>query len=93
MTEPGTLADLLKSLRTGARLSQEALAERAGLSTRTVSDIECGVARWPRAITLSLLSEALALEPAERDAQRHPRWFCAGRKRHLSIEFGVSGDV
>jgi predicted ATPase len=38
------------------------MAERAGLSARTVSDIECGVARSPRAVTLSLLAEALALD-------------------------------
>ncbi|MBV9647786.1 MAG: helix-turn-helix domain-containing protein, partial [Candidatus Eremiobacteraeota bacterium] len=64
------LAQLLKSLRSEVRLSQEALAERAGVSTRTVSDIECGVALSPRAITLSLLAEALELGPEERERLR-----------------------
>jgi predicted ATPase/DNA-binding XRE family transcriptional regulator/Tfp pilus assembly protein PilF len=58
-----TLADLVRHYRSVARLSQEEMAERAGLSARTVSDIECGVARSPRAVTLSLLAEALALDP------------------------------
>ena len=44
-----TLADLVRQFRSDARLSQEALAERTGLSTRTVSDIETGVATAPRA--------------------------------------------
>jgi transcriptional regulator with XRE-family HTH domain len=61
-----SLADLLRSLRSGAGLSQEALAERSGLSSRTVSDIETGAARSPRLITLMLLSEALGLSPADR---------------------------
>jgi predicted ATPase/DNA-binding XRE family transcriptional regulator len=59
---PLALADLLKQYRSEARLSQEELAERARLNVRTVSDIECGVAKAPRAITLSLLAEALALD-------------------------------
>jgi predicted ATPase/DNA-binding XRE family transcriptional regulator len=57
-----TLADLVRHYRSVARLSQEEMAERAGVSARTVSDIECGVARAPRAVTLSLLAEALALD-------------------------------
>jgi predicted ATPase/DNA-binding XRE family transcriptional regulator len=70
VVETPTVADLLRKYRSEARLSQEALAERAGLSTRTISDIENGVARWPRAITLSLLSEALRLDAETRDTLR-----------------------
>jgi predicted ATPase/transcriptional regulator with XRE-family HTH domain len=65
-----TLADLVRQYRSDAQLSQEALAERAGVSTRTISDIECGVARAPRAITLSLLAEALELADAEKERLR-----------------------
>jgi predicted ATPase/DNA-binding XRE family transcriptional regulator len=65
-----SLADLVLAYRSEANLSQEALAERAGLSTRTVSDIECGVARAPRAVTLSLLAEALHLPSDARDRLR-----------------------
>ncbi|MGA9274684.1 MAG: helix-turn-helix transcriptional regulator, partial [Candidatus Cybelea sp.] len=74
MTEP--LPELLRSLRAAALLSQEALAERAGLSTRTVSDIETGAARSPRLVTVMLLAEALGLSPVDRsrlqDAARKP---------------------
>jgi predicted ATPase/DNA-binding XRE family transcriptional regulator len=61
-----TLAQLVRSFRAISGLSQEMLAERAGLSTRAVSDIETGVARAPRLVTLMLLGEALGLSPADR---------------------------
>jgi predicted ATPase/DNA-binding XRE family transcriptional regulator len=57
-----TLAELVRQFRSDARLSQEDLAERAGLSPQTVSNIERGIAPSPRAITLSLLAEALGLD-------------------------------
>jgi predicted ATPase/DNA-binding XRE family transcriptional regulator len=70
------LGEVLRSLRSAALLSQEALAERSGLSTRTVSDIETGSARTPRLITVMLLAEALGLSEADRtrlqDAARKP---------------------
>ncbi len=70
MTPSMSLADLVRHLRLQARVSQEALAERAGLSTRTISDIESGVGRAPRAITLSLLGEALGASVEDREALR-----------------------
>ncbi len=85
MTELGDLADLVRRFRSEARISQEALAERAGLSARTVSDLECGVARSPRAMTLTLLSEALGLSPADRDRLR-----IAGRTASAS---GVAPEI
>jgi transcriptional regulator with XRE-family HTH domain len=38
----------LRRYRLAAGLSQEALAERAGLSWRTISDLERGVKQGPR---------------------------------------------
>jgi predicted ATPase/DNA-binding XRE family transcriptional regulator len=71
-----SIAELLRSFRAAALLSQEALAERAGLSTRTVSDIETGAAQSPRLVTVMLLAEALGLSAADRsrfqDAARRP---------------------
>ena len=59
---------LLRRYRTLAGLTQEALAARAGVSGRAVSDLERGVNLAPRAATLDLLADALALEPADRAA-------------------------
>ena len=58
----------LKRYRLGAGLTQEALAERARLSARAVSDLERGVNRAPRPSTLALLARALRLGPADRAA-------------------------
>ena len=56
---------LLSQYRRTAGLTQEALAERAGLSARGVSDLERGARRAPRRETVRLLAEALELGPAE----------------------------
>jgi len=58
---PGTFADLLRKLRTEARLTQEELAEAAGLSPRSVSDLERGIAVTPHRDTVRLLADALQL--------------------------------
>jgi predicted ATPase/DNA-binding XRE family transcriptional regulator len=60
------LGDLLRTFRTAAFLSQEALAERSRLSARTVGDIETGAARTPRLVTVMLLAEALGLSADDR---------------------------
>lgn len=74
MAEP--LGELLYSLRSTAHLSQGALAERSGVSARTISDIETGSARTPRLITIMLLAEAMGLSPGDqtrlKDAARKP---------------------
>ena len=58
-------AGLLRQLRADARLTQEELAEAAGLSPRSVSDLERGVNRTARKDTAELLAGALGLaEPA-----------------------------
>jgi tetratricopeptide (TPR) repeat protein/transcriptional regulator with XRE-family HTH domain len=56
---------LLRRHRLAANLTQEALAERAALSVRTVSDLERGLKLAPRAETVHLLSQALVLPPEE----------------------------
>ena len=47
-------------------LTQEALAERAGLSAKAVSDLERDPARTPRLGTVTLLADALGASPEER---------------------------
>src|SRR5579872_2194180 len=63
MAEQATLdfAGLLRQLRAGARLTQEELAEAAGLSPRSVSDLERGINRTARKGTAGLLADALSL--------------------------------
>ena len=54
-------AGLLRQLRTEARLTQEELAEAAGLSPRSVSDLERGINRTAHKNTAVLLAGALGL--------------------------------
>jgi len=65
---PTTFGALLKRYRMAAGLTQEALAERASLSTRAVSDLERGLSRAPRYDTLDLLTRAMNLEAEPRAA-------------------------
>lgn len=58
--------DLLHRRRVAARMTQEELAGRAGVSVRTVRDTESGRVRRPRAATVELLAAALGLCAAER---------------------------
>ena len=54
-------AGLLRQLRDEAGLTQEELAARAGLSPRTVSDLERGTTRTAHKDTAELLADALGL--------------------------------
>ncbi len=65
-THPPPFGAALKRYRIAAGLTHEALAERAALSPRTISDLERGVSRSPRQQSLSLLIKALALTPEQR---------------------------
>jgi predicted ATPase/DNA-binding XRE family transcriptional regulator len=67
MTE-SDFGGLLRRYRVAAGLTQEALAERAGVSTRGVSDLERGAHGLPRKDTLQLLLDALILPPTDRAA-------------------------
>src|SRR5580704_8995024 len=60
--QPGLgFAELLRQLRELALLTQEELAEAAGLSPRSVSDLERGIHRTARKDTAVLLAGALGL--------------------------------
>jgi transcriptional regulator with XRE-family HTH domain len=56
-----SLQRLLREMRWSAGLTQQELAERTGVSIRTISDIERGHVLCPRAATLRLLARALEL--------------------------------
>jgi predicted ATPase/transcriptional regulator with XRE-family HTH domain len=65
--------DLLRRARRASGLTQEQLAERAGLSARGVSDLERGIHRAPHRETLDLLADALRLTDVERSAWERAR--------------------
>ena len=57
-----SFAGLLRQLRGEARLTQEELAEVAGLSPRSVSDLERGINRTARKDSARMLADALKLD-------------------------------
>jgi tetratricopeptide (TPR) repeat protein len=62
MAEPSlTFAGLLRQLRAEALLTQEELAQAAGLSPRSISDLERGINRTARKDSALLLADALGL--------------------------------
>lgn len=63
---PMDLASLLRRYRATSGLTQEELAEKAEVSTRTVSDVERGLRTRIYKDTASRLAEALKLEGSER---------------------------
>jgi predicted ATPase/DNA-binding XRE family transcriptional regulator len=67
MADKTRFGALLKHYRQAAGLSQEALADKAGLSVRAISDLERGVNRAPRYATLELLAGALPLSTQQQD--------------------------
>ena len=83
---PVTFASVLRKLRTDARLTQEELAAAAGLSLRTVSDLERGVVTTPHKDTVRLLADALHLiGPARAEFE------AAGRGRVVPAGTGAGG--
>jgi predicted ATPase len=85
-----TFGDLLRRYRVLACLTQEVLAERAHLSTRAIKSLEQGINRAPRAATLALLVEAMALSPEARAtlvaaAQQDTHTAREGAERSASI--------
>jgi tetratricopeptide (TPR) repeat protein/transcriptional regulator with XRE-family HTH domain len=58
---PDSFAGVLRELRGRGRLTQRELADAAGVSLRTVSDLERGVAASPQRETVRLLADALGL--------------------------------
>ncbi len=72
-----TFGTMLRHFRLLAALTQEVLAERAGVSVRAVSDLERGIKTWPHTDTVDRLARGLGLSDSERNdlkrASRRPR--------------------
>ena len=63
---PDAFGSVLRRCRVASALTQERLAERAGVSAAGIAALESGRRRAPRLSTVSLLIEALAPEPDDR---------------------------
>lgn len=84
----GHLAGVLRSLREDATLTQEELAEKAGLSVRTISDIERGLRKRLYRDTAERLGNALGLvDVALTDFVELARGRATDLKRDLDTEF------
>ena len=90
MAEPSsvTFGELLRQLRTDTGLTLEALAARSGIAVRTISDLELGKARYPRAATVTRLVWGLRLqEPVK------ARFEAAARGRRVAEGLPVGGTA
>ncbi len=86
--------ELLRDHRRAADLTQEELAERAGVSPRSISELERGGAHVPRRDTVGLIARALGLNGPERDAfeglvERRRRPLYTPHPRPLPVGEGV----
>ena len=88
MAEPPVVsfAVVLLHLRTSAGMTQEQLADRAGLSPRSISDLERGVHRTARQETIKLLVQAFGLTGSDQMA-----FEAAARGRPLAGEIAGPG--
>jgi predicted ATPase/transcriptional regulator with XRE-family HTH domain len=86
---PPEFGTLLRGFRLTAGLSQEALAERAGMSAQGIRALERGYRRTPQRGTLALLSGALALS----DEQQQELEVAAARWVLLRVEGKASVTV
>ena len=71
---------LLRHYRGRMGLTQEELAERAGLHAQEISQLERGVVRRPRSTTVEFLADALKLDAQEREAVFRAAWGRSGRE-------------
>jgi transcriptional regulator with XRE-family HTH domain len=84
---------LIRRFRLRAGLSQEELAEKTGVSVRTISDMERGRRHLPRPETLRLLADGLELSAADRGIlfqAAHPELHTEGLTK--TEDFGLPHD-
>jgi tetratricopeptide (TPR) repeat protein/transcriptional regulator with XRE-family HTH domain len=62
---PAAFGELVRRVRVASKLTQEALAERTGLSVRAVSDIERGRTTSPHRASVLRIAEVLGLDQSE----------------------------
>jgi tetratricopeptide (TPR) repeat protein/DNA-binding XRE family transcriptional regulator len=84
----GPFGSLLRLHRIAARLTQEELAERSGISVRAIADAESGRTARPHRRSVSLIAAALQLVGAE-----HTAFCAAGRGPTINDEHRVASDT
>ena len=82
----GAFGRHLRASRRAAGLSQQELAERSGLSVRTIGNLERGASKWPYRDSLHRLADALELRDEARAG------FIAAAGRRLAPE-AAPGDT
>jgi transcriptional regulator with XRE-family HTH domain len=82
----GSFGYVLRRARRHAGLTQELLAERAGISVRAITDLERGVNRSPRRDTLEMLADALELSADARAEWERLRRFLAVRNTSAELQ-------
>jgi predicted ATPase/DNA-binding XRE family transcriptional regulator len=86
-----TFGDLLKEHRRKAGCSQEALAERAGLSVGAIAALEQGVRRAPYRDTLIALADALAISGSARE--QFEELAARARRRNRASSSGLPASL
>ncbi|MEU9176216.1 NB-ARC domain-containing protein [Streptomyces sp. NPDC048550] len=87
----GGFAARLYALRTGARLSQEELAQAAGVSVRALSDMERGRSLGPQRRTVQALATALCLDTTAAGELEHAAALGRPRSRRAAGPAGPAG--
>ncbi len=85
----GAFGSRLRARRRAAGMSQQELAERSGLSIRTIGNLERGSSRWPYQDSLHRLADALGL----RDEARADFIAAAGRRLAPDTDPGGTGPA
>ncbi|MGJ5826237.1 BTAD domain-containing putative transcriptional regulator [Streptomyces ossamyceticus] len=90
---PSTLGELLRGYRFAAGLGQRALAERAGISVRTLRYLEQGQIRRPHADSIQRLVAALNLSEAARTRLREACEAAVSSPRTAGLRVSVLGPL
>ncbi|MEA2517799.1 MAG: hypothetical protein QOG16_1637 [Actinomycetota bacterium] len=86
MSSPAPLAESIRRRRVSASLTQEELAEKAGISVRTISDIERGLRRFVYQDTAERLAEALGVGAPDKE-----EFISVARGRASDLQSGLLG--
>jgi len=93
MGELGTVGTSIRQRRIAVGLTQRQLAQAAGLSVTVLRDLEQGITRTPRAVTMSRLVEVLGPEPQGARSNLEPPAYGVLEKKSIRPADGLSVQV